>query len=219
MTLFIVSLLVFLAALFTTLAFLGLWTYKDAEVKSSQPAGAWVLAALLIPNGIGFIAYLLVGRDKKDVPAPGAYKKALIAGVVVFVAATAFFIFGTVRLATDDFATRGTMNRGMWVGRTVSTGSTHWQENLRRGNGTSRRTLQLSAQELQNFHIDSFIQEGRLYLELEQDGNFSRIDLSDGFFGVVDLMYGHGFSPGRIRATLRYENVRHGETTLAWFAP
>jgi hypothetical protein len=218
MTLFIASLLVFLASIFILMALIGLWTYKDAQVKSTQPAGAWALATVFIPNGIGFIAYLLVGRDKKDAPAPGTYKKPLIASVAVFVLAIAFFIVGTVTFAVGESG-GGTMNRGVWMGRTVNTRGDQWTENVRRGNGTSRRTVTLNAEQMQNFHIESTSDEGRLYVIFEQGRNLSAVDISFDFFDTVDLLYAHGFAPGRIRITLEYAHTRNARTTLSWHTP
>jgi len=218
MTLFIVGLIVFIASVFTTAAFLGLWTYKDAQVKSDQPAGIWALAAMFISFPVGLIAYLLVGRTKKDVPAPGTYKTALIVSIVVFALALPLFVCGTVRFATGDYDFGGNtpMNRGVWAGRTVNTANSHLAETSRSRNATSRRTITLNAEQMQNFHVDSTSTEGRLYLEFEQGANFSSVDISYNFLGTIDLLQDHGFEPGRIRVVLRYEHTRNAEIILNW---
>jgi len=202
---------------------LFLWTYRDAQVKSEQSASAWALAALLIPNAMGFVAYLLIGRTKKDVPAPGTHKKKLIASLVVFVISIVFFVFGTLYLAHGDwgFGGIGTMNSGVWFGRTVNARGEQWAERVRRGNGISRRTVTLSQVQLDNFHVDSTNEEGLLYLRMEQTDThgtrtFSEIDISGNFHSYV---YFPGFEPGRVRMTLVYDSVRHSQTIITWRTP
>jgi len=218
MTLFIVGLLVFLISIFTLLTFIGLWTYKDAEVKSTQPPGAWALAAVFIPNAIGFIAYLLIGRTKKDVDPPGTYKKALIASLVVFILSIPLFIIGTVSFATGDFGGGATMNNGVWSVRSTSYRNNVWTETVRSGRGTSRRTHTLNTEQLHHFHVESTNEEGSLFLFLEQGDIVVEIFLSPDYFGPVNL-HEHGLEPGRIRMTLQYDRVRNSRTTISWQVP
>ena len=77
MVLFIVGIFAFTFSLMGFMLFLGLWTYKDAQAKSVQPPVLWVLLVLVMPV-IGFIVYLLAGRTKNDVPAPGNFSGTLV---------------------------------------------------------------------------------------------------------------------------------------------
>ncbi|MCL2287194.1 MAG: PLD nuclease N-terminal domain-containing protein [Firmicutes bacterium] len=223
MTLFIVGLIVFLGSLALTITLLGMWVYKDAQVKSEQDPIVWVLAVLFIPNLIGLIVYFLVGRAKKDVPAPGTYKKALITSAILFVVSIPLFVVGTVSLARfyemgERSFSAVSVNRGTWMGRSVNIRNNQWTENVRRGNGTSRRTFSLTEEQMRHFHVESTSDEGGLFLLLEQGGMRHEVDISFEFFGTVNLHY-HGFEPGRIRMTLVYERVRNSRTLISWRAP
>jgi len=44
---------------------LGCWTYTDAKIRSDKPE-LWTLIVLLVPNFIGLIIYLLLGRTKNS---------------------------------------------------------------------------------------------------------------------------------------------------------
>ena len=59
-----ISIGMFLCATLAFLTMLGLWTYSDAKVRSDKPE-IWTLIVLLVPNFIGLIIYLLIGRTKK----------------------------------------------------------------------------------------------------------------------------------------------------------
>ena len=96
MAFFIIGLVSFILTLLATMAVLGLWVYEDAKVKSDQSPVLWVLIVLLVPNLVGLIIYLLVGRTNKNVPAPGTYKKPLIAAAVCFLISIGLFIGGLI---------------------------------------------------------------------------------------------------------------------------
>ena len=215
--LFVVSVVVFSLVALAATVFLALWTYRDAQVKSEQEPILWLLVVLLL-QGIGIIIYLCVGRTKK-VPAPGAYKKPLIASLVVLVLATAWFIFSTISFATGDFdfTSNSTVNRGVWSMRQSSYNNSQWTETVRTGRGTSRRAHTLNADEMSRFHIESTNQDGGLYLLLEQGNTSTRLDIAGDFYGTVNL-HDHGFTPGRIRMTLEYERVYRSHTIINWRA-
>lgn len=48
---------------FAAVAFLGVWTYRDAKARGLN-AALWVLVVLLVPSLIGLIIYLVVGRNQ-----------------------------------------------------------------------------------------------------------------------------------------------------------
>jgi len=214
------SIFAFVTTIILLQVFLCLWTYHDAKEKSEQDPTLWVLAVLFLTNGIGLLVYFLVGRTKKDVPAPGKFKKALIAIVILFVLSTGFFIGSTIAFAgsmatSDSFFSSATMNRGVWSGFNSNYRNGTWTEATRSGNGTSRRTFTLNEAEMQNFHVDNFNEEGEMYLLLEQDGFQMRTEITGDFFQVIDLNE-NGFLPGRIRITLEYDRVRNSQTIINW---
>jgi len=217
--LFGLSVFAFVATIILLQVFLCLWTYHDAKVKSEQDPTLWVLAVLFLTNGIGLLVYFLVGRTKKDVPAPGKFKKALIATVILFVLSTGFFIGSTIAfagsVANDSIFSGATMNRGVWSGFSSNYRNGTWTEAARSGNGTSRRTFTLDSVEMQNFHVDSSNGEGDMYLLFEQNGFQMRTDITGDFFQTINLL-DSGFLPGRIRITIEYDRVRNSQTIINW---
>jgi len=73
---------------------LGCWTYSDAKARSDKPE-IWTLIVLLVPNFIGLIIYLLVGRTKKAESADTAGKKFFIP-LIVFGGLTALTFIATI---------------------------------------------------------------------------------------------------------------------------
>lgn len=218
LALFITSTIVFSLAMVALLVFLGLWTYKDAQVKSEQSPALWVLVVLLVPNLLGVIIYLLVGRSKKDVPAPGTFFKPLIASLVVFVLSIIFFVVGIVGFVFSEaalFEGNMAMNSGVWSGHS----SRYWDGqrtiSARRGNGTSRVTHTLNAQEMHAFHVDSSNSAGELVLILSQGDTSLYTDISGHFNGTINL-HDAGFEPGRIGMTLRFVHARDVSTIISW---
>jgi hypothetical protein len=66
-----ISIGLFVLSMLALVTMLGCWTYTDAKKRSDKPE-VWTLIVLLVPNFIGLIIYLLIGRTKKaDDPAPG----------------------------------------------------------------------------------------------------------------------------------------------------
>jgi len=215
MILFVVSVVTFSIIAMVATVFLALWTYKDAQVKSEQEPIMWLLIVLLL-QGIGIIIYLCAGRTKK-VPAPGTYKIPLIASLIALSFATVWFIFSTITFATGDLSSNSTFNTGVWSVRQASYRDNQWTETVRSGRGSSRRTHTLNSDQMRAFHVESTIQDGALYLLLEQGDTSTRIDISGDFYSRIDL-HDHGFTPGRIRMTLQYERVYRSHTIINWRA-
>jgi len=222
-TLFIVSLIVFILSALGLVVFLSLWVYRDAEVKSEQEPSLWVLAVIFLGQGLGLIIYFLVGRTKKDVPAPGTHKVSVIASAILFVIAMVLFIIATISFATSDHnfgvGPNARMSSGVWSMNRSSYRNNVWTESVRSGRGTSSRTHSLNYEQMRNFSVDSINEEGNLYLQLEQGPNLSRIDISGDFYQTFDLFYEHGFTTGRMRMTLIYERVRNSQTIISWQIP
>ena len=83
------------------LTMLGCWTYSDAKKRSDKPE-IWTLIVLLVPNFIGLIIYLLVGRTKKpedmDSPRNRFFTPLIVFGILTiltFVATITFAILVT----------------------------------------------------------------------------------------------------------------------------
>jgi len=217
-TLFILSSVLFAVSIILFMVFLGLWTYKDAKVKSDHSPVLWVLVVLLVPNMLGILIYLLVGRNKKDVPAPGTFFKPMITFVVIFILSIFLFVGSTVWVTLDDTTVFGggmTLNTGVWGGHSSRYANGEWAVSTRSGNGTMRRTHELDETQLSNFTVQSSNSEGRLYLELQQGDTNYTMELTGQVMGDIDLT-AQGFEPGRIRMTLRFVNARDVSTVIRW---
>ena len=63
---------VFALSIILLYTMLGCWTFTDAKKRSDKPE-VWTLIVVLVPNFIGLIIYLLIGRTKTtDEPQPPA---------------------------------------------------------------------------------------------------------------------------------------------------
>ena len=216
MVLFIVSIIVFTLSMLGLTLFIALWTYKDAQVKSTQDPILWLLVVLLL-QGIGIILYMCVGRTK-NVPAPGTYKKALIACIVVAVLATAGFITTTVMFSRGDLDFgNSTWNSGVWGMHVSNVRNDEWTSDVRRGRGSSRIGRSLDAAQMYNFHVESINEGDSLHLYLQQGDTSSRIDISGDFYSRINL-HDHGFNPGRIRMTLQFDRIERAHTIISWRA-
>jgi hypothetical protein len=84
------------------------------------------------------------------------------------------------------------------------------------GRGHRNRTFYLTADELSSIYVNSTSDEGEIILVISQDGTEDgtevRLDVSnfDGYDATDTLSY------GRIRFSLRFNNISNSETTLRW---
>jgi len=207
--------------------FLGLWTYKDAMVKSDQSPALWVLVVLLIPNFLGLVVYLLVGRTKKQHPAPGSFKKPLIAFAVLTGLTFVVFIGSAVNFAITEgghFTTTsryvsGTMidafgnaRRGRFLGLSASHRNQEWNLSVVRGNGSVQISPRLNDDELAQIYVVGYAGEGEIFLRLEQDGMVEEFHITQ-FSGLLDIT---GFTPGRVRMIAVLENAEDVWLNVSW---
>jgi hypothetical protein len=83
--------------------------------------------------------------------------------------------------------------------------------------GRRNRTFNLTANEITAIHVTGSVYEGSLILVISQDGNEDGtevvVDLSNGFDGFVDTS---SLEAGRIRFSLRYDDVRNSNVRVTW---
>jgi hypothetical protein len=226
MDLFFLSLIAFIVFVLALMVSLGLWTYKDAKVKSDQSPALWVLVVLLVPNFLGIVIYLLVGRTKKDVPAPGDFKKTLITFAVLAGLAFVVFISSTVRFmfieSSGDRASSfqssfmsdafGNVRSGTFVGFSSNRRDNEWRISAARSNGFIRISPRLDENALARLSITGNSGEGEIFLRLEQNEQAEEININE-YNGPIDTS---GFSPGLIRMTLLFESARDVRLTVSW---
>ena len=213
-----ISITLFVVTLIAFLGFLALWVYEDAKIKSNQSPAMWVLAVILIPNMMGFIMYLLVGRTNKFAPASRKFKYAAIASAICFAIGTTLFVIGVTHYTNiQRFSEFGARQMGSFTRLEESLQNGVWQISAERANGYIRRNPALTAEELEAFSI-SFTGYGSVSLQLEQDGSleifsFSHHDVHQPFIINPDL---RGFTPGRITAYLKFENAENINIVINW---
>jgi hypothetical protein len=228
MGLFISSAVAFGVVTMVLMLFLGLWTYKDALVMSDQSPALWVLVVLLVPNFLGLVVYLLVGRTKKQHPAPGSFKKPLIAFAILTALAFVVFIgsainfsmteggFGGNRTARYVSGTMvdafGNARRGTFFSLNASHRNQEWNLSVGRGNGTIQISPRLSEAELAQIYVAGNASRGEVFLQLEQDGRVAEFHVTE-FGGILDVT---GFAPGRIRMIASLENAEDVRLVVSW---
>ncbi|MCL2216573.1 MAG: PLDc N-terminal domain-containing protein [Defluviitaleaceae bacterium] len=206
------SIVAFVVCILAMVFFLCAWTYHDAKVKSTQSPWLWVLVVLLVPNFLGFVVYLLVGRTKKDVPAPGKFKWMCIIMAVLTVISFVVFITGIVRIAFFEGSGAG-FSGTTFMSSDIST-SSRWTFTARSANAERSRTRNLQGADFENFHVDAAIESGSIYLRLEQGSIIQRVDIGN-LFGYIDLQE-MGFQPGRLRMTLEMRDARGVRSVISW---
>ena len=206
--LFVIGLTTFIIGAIGFGVSLALWVYADAKVKSDQSPILWVLL-MLMTNVVGIVLYLLLGRTKKDVPAPGAYKKSIIFFGIFWAISIVLFVFGTIGFA-QEFG--GSMSSGTFSMQRSSLRDGEWTYTARTANGWTRRSPNLSADELAAFYVVSNSGNG-VRLRLEQGDLLEVIDLSGNFRGPIDL--GH-FEPGRVRIRLEFDRANDVYVRISW---
>ncbi|MCL2198780.1 MAG: hypothetical protein FWB80_07640 [Defluviitaleaceae bacterium] len=204
-TLFVVTMLGFIT-------FLGLWTYHDARVKSQHPPIVWALLVVLVPNMMGFIVYLLVGRPNKDVPAPGKFKRLAIASAVCFALGTVAFVGGLVHVTRmESFDAYGARQVGSFSHLEDTLRNGAWEITAAHANGHSRRTPVLTAEEMDNFRVRAE-GTGQMTLIIEQDGRAVAVDITD---DIRRLTWGD-FTPGRFIFTIEFEESENVDIAISW---
>jgi len=211
---FIVGITAFVNALIVFMACLGMWTYEDAKVRSQQSPVLWVLIVLLVPNLVGLIIYLLVGRTVKQLPSPGKYKRAAIISAVCFGLGAIMMIFGTISLVhADRFDRYGSRQIGSFAGLEDDLRNGVWAISADSANGYSRRNPVLDAGEMDAFHVTNISAAGSAALRVEQGNNTQTVDIPVGFDGYIDLS---GFEPGRVQITAEFDHAQDVNIIIRW---
>ena len=211
---FVLGITAFINTLIVFMACLGLWTYEDAKVRSQQPPGLWVLIVLLVPNLVGLIIYLLVGRTVKQLPSPGKYKRAVIISAVCFGLGAIMMLFGTISLVqADRFDRYGSRQIGSFVRLEDDLRNGVWTISADSANGYSRRNPVLNAVEMDAFHVTNISSAGNAALLVEQGNNSKTVAIPGGFDGYIDLS---GFEPGRVQITVELDHAQDVNITIRW---
>lgn len=209
MLFFIVSMILFAVAIFGFLAALGLWTYADAKARTDKPE-LWTLIVLLVPNLVGLIIYLLVGRDKEP-KSPGRFKKALIASVILLAVSCILMIGGVINVFLSDaeFQTYS----GLKIGSTESYWNNEWKVSFKSAGTEYSKNPNLSGGDLEAFYVTGNCESGKLYLRISQGETEKILDISDFFNETVDMSE---FSPGKIKLVIYNSEAKNASITVSW---
>jgi hypothetical protein len=210
MLLLVISVGVFVLALAGFVTMLGLWTYADAKVRTDRPA-VWTLIVLLVPNLLGLVIYLLVGRTKMK-RSEGRFKRPLIAFAVGFVLASGLMIGGCVNLLMTDGGDLPTWS-GVSIGRVENYWDRQWTVSFKASGEEMSKTFSLSDEELAAFRVTGNCDSGRLYLRISQGEIATIVDISDSFNGPVDLS---AFQAGKLKLLILNDEAKNASIVVSW---
>jgi len=92
-----------------------------------------------------------------------------------------------------------------------------WTVSAARVNGNLRRSVTMSAENLENFRAVSTATEGTVELVLTQGDTIERIALDDSFVTVQHIdMSAFNAEDGRIQVRLNFANVRNLSAIISW---
>lgn len=210
---FVVGVISFSITLFAFIICLTLWVYHDAKIKSKHSPLIWALIVVAVPNFMGLITYLLVGRTNKHGFVPAKYKWFAIISAIFFMCGTGMLVFGTFHFSKMDiYGTYSARQIGSFENLSDNTRNGVWQISANRANGYSRITPILNTNELENFYVESN-GTGNILIRFEQAGREETVNLSGGFNGRIDLSH---FSPGKIIITIEFENSQNVNISNHW---
>jgi len=206
--------ILFFGAMIVFMLFLALWVYKDAKVKSTHPPLMWVLIVTLVPNLVGLIVYLLIGRANKTGTIPAIYKRLVIISAICFVLSSGAFVGGILHLQnTVGPVASGTRQMGSFVGFEDNLRNGVWEISATRANGYSSRNPILSAEEMSAFRVESINDSGSIFLKIQQGDREEIFDISQNFNGYIDLS---SFAIGRLTILMQFEHATNLNTTVSW---
>ncbi|MDR2514986.1 MAG: hypothetical protein LBD02_07275 [Christensenellaceae bacterium] len=201
---------VFLLLWLGFIVLLGFWAYEDAKTRSDKPL-IWMLIVLLVPNFLGLLIYLLMGRTKAKT-GPNRFKKPLIALAASVLLAVALIAGGAAWLFTRDAAELHSVP-GLSVGMIESSWGKQWNLSFKVSGAEFNKTVDLSQAELERFHVSASCDSGRLYLRLSQGAVEQDFELSGAFDERLDLS---AFQPGKLHLLVYNDEAKNASLRMSW---
>jgi hypothetical protein len=209
---FFAGIILFTITLIVFLGCLTLWVYHDATAKSNQSAVLWILLVLLVPNFMGLIVYLLVGRTNKNAASPKKYFRAAIVSAIFFALGTAALVGGVIYFTVSE-RQNSSHQIGLFVARDEFFRNGVWKINAGSANGHIRRTPVLTGDEMENFQIFSETRTGNVILRIEQNNREEIFNISNFSGEKINLS---GFAPGNFILTVEFENAEGVRIEIRW---
>ncbi|MDR1540347.1 MAG: hypothetical protein LBU32_20580 [Clostridiales bacterium] len=210
MLMFGISVGLFVLTLSGFIVMLGLWAYADAKVRTDKP-GIWMLIVLLVPNLLGLIIYLLVGRTKME-KSSGKFKKPLIAFAISFMLAAGLMIGSFVSFMTADSLELPTWG-GVSIGKVENYWNNQWTVSFKASGEELSKTISMNSGDLAAFHLMGNCDSGKLHLRISQGEIVKDIDISDNFNETVDLSE---FQEGKIMLTIYNDEAKNASVSINW---
>jgi hypothetical protein len=88
--------------------------------------------------------------------------------------------------------------------------------NASRLNGRRNRTFELTTEELANIQVTSTSESGTITLVISHNGNEDGTEVTVDVTNFDDVIDASTLESGRIRFSLRYDDVRTTSTTISW---
>ncbi|MBO5266034.1 MAG: PLDc N-terminal domain-containing protein [Ruminiclostridium sp.] len=185
--------------------FICLYVYNDALVNSDKPV-LWLLITIFTPNLFGFLIYMLVGRSKDRKPVRKFKLPAVISGIIVLIATTAFT--ASVFISSDI-----PVINNVSVGMVTNNIGSKWEVSYKSSGETLERTIAVTDEELNNLTVEASCEEGEMYLLLIQGKNAEVIDITDFPESKLTLP---DFTAGNIKLSLYNESAKNAKIKIDW---
>jgi hypothetical protein len=185
--------------------FVGLWVYTDAKRRGNQPI-TWTLIALFIPNFMGLLLYLLMGRKTKVNGFTNKFKVPLIATALVFVISVSSFIF---YIAT---AHEIPVFEGVSIGMITNNTGNEWNVSFKSSGEVLRRTIRFRDEQLNNLYVSANCEQGNMFLVVIQNDTVKAVNISK-FEGRLDL---NEFEPGKVRFMITNDSAKNASISMKW---
>jgi heme/copper-type cytochrome/quinol oxidase subunit 4 len=208
---FVLSLIGLVLSAIALTGIVAIWVYKDAKARSEN-AVAWALLSFFtIP--IGLIIYLVVGRTKEREDSAPPKSRVVIPVIILIILISTSSGFLTHSILNGSLSGFASINSGSFIMSRNWLSNGHWSFSAGSANGMTRRSPSLTAEELDNFHVNSSNSGGEMELVVSQGDMIIVIDINDSFNDYIDMS---DFSPGQIRIQLNFERASSVSTSIRW---
>lgn len=228
--------------IFLALAFLGIWTYRDAKNRGLD-AGMWTAIVVLVPNLIGLIIYFLVGRNEEMVECNSCNRKVqksskycmncgnemkmsteynmekverptkgLMIGFIVFFIAMILTFAVFAFMVFKDGDLES--NSGISIGLMETNIGDKWNVSYISSNKVFYHTITIKDNNPKTLYIETECGEGELSLRLEQDKIEKTMDLSEST-GVYEFDLSL-FNDGKVKLYLSGNDAKNVKFKAYW---
>ena len=134
---------------------------------------------------------------------------------VAFIFLFALFLFSACAISGVGFAHSSSWRGGVGISERSFAGEISITIGSLRS-GHRNRTDTLTADELSSIYVESTSESGEIILVISQDGAEDGTEIRLNISNFTDLVSVDDLTPGRIRFSLRFKDIRGSQTTIRW---